>query len=281
MSSSRPASRIGTSPRDSRSTRSGRTSAQMTWWPRCEKQAAVVRPTYPAPRTAIRLMLLGNSCGEKLLDQALQWCVVVVEKWNAPETEGGVVEYREGGAGRRAGRVEFGGRAWLHPIGIEAGELDHFARQPEPCSGALVRDVEQARSAVDGEPADHAGEVVGERRAPVLVVDDAERLVRRRPIDDRLHEVASREAADPGRADDRVLVAQLRLAAELRPPVHRERLGGVPLDVRTRPSPVEDVVSRDVDDPGAHQAGPFHDVAGAQGIDPEGAVRLQLAPIDV
>src|SRR4051794_38154053 len=224
MSSSRPASRIGTSPRDSRSTRSGRTSAQMTWWPRCEKQAAVVRPTYPAPRTAMRLMLFGDSCCEKLLDQAFQGCVVVVEKWNAPEAERGVVEHREGGGGCRPRRVELGGRAGLHPISVEAGQLDHFARQPEPCGGALVRGVEQARSALDGEPADHAGKVVGERRAPVLVIDDAERLVRRRPSDDRLHEVASRKAADPRRANDRVLVAQLRLAAELRSPVYRERV---------------------------------------------------------
>src|SRR5205085_8535909 len=59
--SSSPASRMGTSPRDSISTFSGTTSAHTTSWPRWAKQAPVVSPTYPVPITAIRLMSTSQS----------------------------------------------------------------------------------------------------------------------------------------------------------------------------------------------------------------------------
>ena len=52
-SASSPASTMGISPSESRSTRSSSMSAHTTSWPRDEKHAAVVRPTYPAPITAI------------------------------------------------------------------------------------------------------------------------------------------------------------------------------------------------------------------------------------
>jgi hypothetical protein len=53
ISSSSPGSKIGTSPRWSRSTFSCTTSRTTTSWPRSARQAAVTRPTYPAPKTPI------------------------------------------------------------------------------------------------------------------------------------------------------------------------------------------------------------------------------------
>src|SRR5690606_976136 len=52
----RPGSWIGTSPRFSRATRSASTSTQATWLPISAKQAAVTSPTYPAPKTASRIV---------------------------------------------------------------------------------------------------------------------------------------------------------------------------------------------------------------------------------
>src|SRR4051794_30949512 len=51
--SSRPGSKIGTSPRRRASTFSGTTSRTYTSWPSSAKQAAVTRPTHPAPITPI------------------------------------------------------------------------------------------------------------------------------------------------------------------------------------------------------------------------------------
>ncbi len=53
ISSSRPGSKIGTSPRFSRSIFSGTTSRTTTSWPSSARQAAVTSPTYPAPKTPI------------------------------------------------------------------------------------------------------------------------------------------------------------------------------------------------------------------------------------
>ncbi len=50
-SSDRPGSWIGTSPRASDATFSGRMSRAQTSWPSSAKQAAVTRPTQPTPMT--------------------------------------------------------------------------------------------------------------------------------------------------------------------------------------------------------------------------------------
>ena len=50
--SSSPGSRMGVSPRCSPMIRGSSMSVHTTWWPIRARQAAVVRPTYPAPMTA-------------------------------------------------------------------------------------------------------------------------------------------------------------------------------------------------------------------------------------
>src|SRR5262249_15650027 len=67
----------------------------------------------------------------------------------------------------------------------------------------LVRDVEDARPALDGEPPDHRGKVVGEAGLTALVVDEGELLVLAGEAQDRLHHVPAVEPAHPRRAHDR------------------------------------------------------------------------------
>jgi len=71
------------------------------------------------------------------------------------------------------------------------------------------------------------------------------------------------------------------LATEFRTPVHRQRVGRVPFDVRPVAEAVEHVVSRDVADTSTDETRPLYHVPRAQSIDPEGVVRIELTAVDV
>src|SRR5205085_4468629 len=119
------------------------------------------------------------------------------------------------GPGRGPGRVELGRRDGADEAGVEAGGGGDVASELVPGRGALVGDVEHARPAGDHQPADHPGQVVGEGRAPDLVVDDPHGVAGGKAVQHRLDEVPPVPAAEPRGADDRVGRAQLEFATEL------------------------------------------------------------------
>ena len=138
------------------------------------------------------------------------------------------------GAGRGGWSSAVADRADL--VGRAAGGDHDRLDEAVPGGGSGVGDVEGARSAGCGQPAQGRGEVGGEARAAVLVVDEGE-LAARVGLEQpqhRLDHVRAPRTAHPGGAGDGGpgRAADLVLAAELRPAVHRARVGGVPLDVR-------------------------------------------------
>ena len=153
------------------------------------------------------------------------------EKREPTEAQGGVVQHGVGRARRGPGRVEVGGDG-PYPPRIEAGNLQHGPGELEPRHRALVRDVEDAGPAFDGQPADRRRQVVGEAGLAAGRRRTQASRARRR-AQDRLHHVAPVQPAHPRRAHDRGATAvDLPLAAELGPSVHRDRARRVPLDVR-------------------------------------------------
>src|SRR5581483_8255127 len=91
-------------------------------------------------------------------------------------------------------------------------------------------------------------------------------------LEDGSHEVAARRAAQPRGTYDGVAGPELGLTAQFGSSVCGERVGGVPLDVGAGRTPVKDVVGRDVHDTSAGEPRSFDHVAGAEGVDSEGAV---------
>ena len=161
---------------------------------------------------------------------------------DAAGAQGGVVEHRVGRPGRRPGRLQLGRGDRLHPVGVAA-------RRPPDVPGEagtrwsapwLVTWKTPGSRAV-GQPQDHGRQVLGEGRAAVLVVDEAQLRpvlgARRRTVLTMLAPWA------PHTHDVRTIVAPgpsartSRSPAELGAAVDRQRVGGVPLPVGSGAAP--------------------------------------------
>ncbi len=180
-------------------------------------------------------------------------------------------------AGRGAGR---GGSSSAVVIGSTAARVVAGGREDRPGEAvpgghSLVGHVESAGEPLGGQHRERPGQVGGEGRAPVLVVDETQRAradaASRRTVPTMLapwapetHDVRTTVASGP----DLLLAAPAWSA-------RRPRGGGAgPIPVGPVRGPVEDVVGRDVDEMGADAAGRLGHVPGAEGVDGEGAVGI-------
>ena len=158
------------------------------------------------------------------------------------------------GPGRRAGRVEVGGRNRAHPVGVVARRGEDLADELVPAHRTLVRHVMDARPAVDGESVKRWRQVGGERGLAALVVDEREGLIGiRRETQHQLDHVVAVLPAHPRRSSDRRTRPRRQLAGELRAAVHRLRVGDVVLAIRAVERAVEHIVGADVHEVRAHE----------------------------
>ena len=146
--------------------------------------------------------------------------------------------------GPRRGTAELGSRDPAHAA-VEAGLLEDRLRELGPRALAVRGEVPDAARQLD-ELARRRREMADIGRAAALVVDDRDLVALGAETQHRAHEVVARPAEEPRRADDPRVVARGRLTVQLRPPVGRQRIRCVRLDVRLALAAVEDVVGGEV-----------------------------------
>ena len=182
-----------------------------------------------------------------------------------------------GAAPAAAGRGR--GRNGQHTLGIGAGLGEHRPHQAPPRGGARLV----------------AWKIPGRRSSPRVTTAGARSAVkvgdpcwsstsatRRRPRQAQGggDDVGAVGPAQPARPHNGGPGPALTFARQLGGAVDRGRARGVPLPVRTRGGPVEDVVGRHVDDVRSNESGGLGDVAGAGGIHGVRQVHVGLAALD-
>ena len=113
--------------------------------------------------------------------------------------------------------------------------------------------------------------------AAALVADHRDLVAGSPEVEHRPHEVPARPAEEPRGADDPGVAACGSLAVELRPAVHRLRVGRVRLEIRLALAAVEHVVGREVDE----RRPELDRVLRAADVDRRGLLRIALGPVDV
>src|SRR6266545_924487 len=206
--------------------------------------------------------------------------------WDADEAGEAVVQDGPGGARGGAGELVGGDR--LDAGGVLAGGLQDRPGQVVPGARAAAGEVVGAVLTGPHQRPQAGGQVRRPGGAADLVGDHLEQRPLAGQPQDRLDEVAAGVAVHPGGADQVVAapdLAQGLLAGQLGAAVDAGRLGRVVLAVALRSAqarlPVEDVVGGEVQQLGVDLRAGQGEVARAEAVVAEGAVRVALATVHV
>ena len=134
-----------------------------------------MNPTAPSVRRAAVTTSSCSGSGGELRDELGERLAEVAQQRHAGGREHGVVEHAVGRARRGPGRLEVGRRDRPHHLGVAAGGGDDVADELVPADRALVGGVVDAADPPVAQATQQRGEVGGERRVAVLVVDERQR----------------------------------------------------------------------------------------------------------
>ena len=192
--------------------------------------------------------------GEEFRQGAMQARSPLADRRNARSRPGAVTQHAVGGPGRRPGQRAARYRPYPGRIGAEQGE--DLAGQPEPGGLPPAGGVVDARrgGGVDQRD-DLAGHVDGPGGLAVLVVHHVDRWPPVLELDHRTDEARPVRPVQPRRPDDKARSGQAvehgPLAGQLGAPVGGARRRDIVLRIRPAGITCEDIVGRDLHEPGA------------------------------
>jgi len=140
--------------------------------------------------------------------------------------------------------------------------------------------VERTRPPVNDQAPNGPCEVVRKRRVAALIGNKRQVLVFTSKPKNRLHHVVPESSAQPGCAHNRGSGVEFPFPTKLGLPVHRLRIGVIPLNVRIQFGSIEHVIGGYIADMCTDASSRLSDMTSPERVDAQGTVGIALACID-